>query len=52
MVLHYSVSGAEAQARPFSDWLGGIERIEYTFGVAESRPCVGKLDNNFTSFVP
>ena len=47
VVLHYAIGGAEAQAGSLPDWLGCIEGIKHSFGIANARPRIGKLDDNF-----
>ena len=44
MLLHDSVADAQAQARAFTDGLGGEERIENVLGRFDARSAVGELD--------
>src|SRR5271156_1098483 len=38
VLFHHSVANAEAEARAFADFLGGVERVEYFFRFLHARP--------------
>src|ERR1700693_1327313 len=52
VVLDYAVGGAESETGPFADRLGGVERIEDAFGIAQAGAGVGELDDHFVAFAP